>query len=496
MLIGSTSTSTVLEVFGTGLTEVIRETGTPSSVRCRAPGCVILAKSPDLSKSVDVMQVRFKMRADIDGAAPGKMMEASGVGGRVKVEGGTCQLTLPPFELSQLAHLNPIDGIVEAFAEHSMRSQTWSLDVEEYASSDFNINKLIEEMKALNASDLHLRAGNQPFVRVDNDLSPLDMAVLTAKDMEELMLQLGGEDEVETLHTERESSFQYHAAGMGYLRCSGYIKSGAIALAIRLIPESPLPFEDLQIPTSVRDVCNKERGLFLVCGITGSGKTTTLAAMVDYINRMRKVNIITIEDPIEYVYLDRESIVSQRQVGRDTLSFANALRGSLREDPDVILVGEMRDTDTIRAGLSAAETGHLVFSTLHTTSAVDTINRMISFFGQNERDLIRQEIAYTLQGVVCQRLLKRVGGGRVPAVEVLLGGSPIVRDAILDGNLDKLYGIIEMDGDMRSFDQYAVELYQKGLVTREDAIGACANEEGFERVVSGIKSSEGRRLLK
>jgi twitching motility protein PilT len=196
------------------------------------------------------------------------------------------------------------------------------------------------------------------------------------------------------------------------------------------------------------------------------------------------------------VYTDKQSIVSQRQVGRDTLSFANALRGALREDPDVILVGEMRDRDTIRAALSAAETGHLVFSTLHTTNAVDTINRVISYFPQNERDLIRQELAFTMQGVVCQRLLKRIGGGRIPAVEILLGGKPIVRDAIIEGDIDKLYGLIEVDGDMRSFDQYAVELYQKGLVSKEEAINACANEEGFERVISGIKSTEGRKILK
>jgi len=208
------------------------------------------------------------------------------------------------------------------------------------------------------------------------------------------------------------------------------------------------------------------------------------------------VHIITAEDPIEFVYKDKESIVSQRQVGRDTFSFANALRGALREDPDVILVGEMRDVDTIRAGLSAAETGHLVFSTLHTTTAVDTVNRVITYFPQSERDLIRQELAYTLQGVVCQRLLRRMGGGRIPCVEVLLGGRPIVRDAIIDGDLDKLHGIMEVDGDMKTFDQYAVELYKAKKVSREEAISACSNEEGFERVISGIKTSEGSRLLK
>lgn len=496
MFIGSQSSSTILDVFRTGMHEVIRQCGTPAEVHFKTQGCAIYAKGSDLSKRVNQMVVSFVLREGVNAEEVDAAMKASQIGGRVKMEDGICRLTAPPFEWRQLAQLLPLDKMVESFAKETMRSKTWMLEVDSYVKSGFNINVMIELMRKRNASDLHLRAGNRPFIRVDNDLIPLDMPVISAEDMREIMLQLGGESELNLLETERESSFQYHAAGIGYLRISGYIKSGATALALRLIPESPLPFEKLLIPDVVRQVCNKHRGLFLCCGVTGSGKSTTLAAMIDYINATRKVNIITIEDPIEYVYTDKQSIVSQRQVGRDTLSFANALRGSLREDPDVILVGEMRDIDTIRAGLSAAETGHLVFSTLHTTTAVDTINRMISYFPQNERDLIRQEIAYTLQGVVCQRLLKRIGGGRIPCVEILLGGRPIVRDAILEGDLDKLHGIMEIDGEMRTFDQYAVELYQKGLITKEEAISACSNEEGFERIISGIKSSEGRKILK
>jgi twitching motility protein PilT len=317
---------------------------------------------------------------------------------------------------------------------------------------------------------------------------------VSADDMHRVVLELGGEQELHLLETEKESSFQYHAAGVGYLRCSGYIKSGAMALAIRLIPEAPIPLAKLDLPPVVEKICWKHRGLFLVCGITGSGKSTTLAAMVDYINENRQAHIITTEDPVEFVYKDKKSIISQRMVGRDTFSFANALRGALREDPDVILVGEMRDVDTIRAGLSAAETGHMVFSTLHTTTAIDTINRMISYFPQSERDLVRQELAYTLAAVVCQRLLKRKTGGRIPCVEILIGGKPIVRDAIVEGDLAKLHGIMEQDSEMRSFDQYAVDLFKNGVVERSEAISACADVEAFERVMSGIQSSSGKLL--
>ena len=496
MFIGSQSNSTLMDVFRIGIHEVLRQCGTPSEVRFQSEHATIHAKAPDLSKRVDLLQIVFQVKSGTTVDALNDALKATQIGGRVRLDDERCVLTVPPFEWRQLPQLLPLDRMVETYVVHTLRSQTWSLEVLEYLNSGFNINKLIELMKQRKASDLHLRAGNRPFIRVDNDLVPLDMPLISAEDMTSIMLQLGGESELEILETERESSFQYHAAGTGYLRCSGYIKGSAKALAIRLIPEQPLPFEKLNIPPVVKNICYKHRGLFLVCGVTGSGKSTTLAAMIDYINQIRKVHIITIEDPVEYVYTDKLSIISQRQVGRDTLSFGNALRGSLREDPDVILVGEMRDMDTIRAGLSAAETGHLVFSTLHTTTAVDTINRMVSYFPQAERDLIRQEIAFTLQGVVCQRLLKRVGGGRIPCVEVFLGGRPIVRDAILEGDLDKLYGIIEVDGDMRSFDQYAVELFQKGLVVKEEAISACSNEEGFERIISGIKSTEGRKILK
>jgi len=401
---------------------------------------------------------------------------------------------VPPFRWSQIAKLSPIDDMVEAFAKSSLRSQTWELKVDEFIDSGFNINVVIEMMKNMGASDLHLRAGNRPFVRVDSDLEPMDLPIISAEDMRNIVLALGGESELNILETEKESSFQYHAAGIGYLRCSGYIKTGAMALAIRLIPEEPIPLAALQLPAIVASVTRKHRGLFLVCGVTGSGKSTTLAALVDEINNTRKTHIITIEDPVEFVYKDKLSLISQRMVGRDTYSFANALRGAMREDPDLILVGEMRDTDTIRAALSAAETGHMVFSTLHTTTAVDTVNRVISYFPQAERDLIRQELAYTLEAVVCQRLLKKIGGGRIPCDEILLGGIPIVREAIIDGDLDKILGIMENDSLMQTFDQHAVELFRAGIVTREQAVSACRDEEAFGRIMSGIKSSTGKLL--
>ncbi|MBI2425104.1 MAG: PilT/PilU family type 4a pilus ATPase [Candidatus Hydrogenedentes bacterium] len=495
MLIGSLTDSTVFDVYKVGLEALINEMGLPEEIQYKSGNARMYSKGTDLKKRIDLLHVFFLARPGVTAGELKIALEATKITCRVDAqEEGWFRITVPPFELRQIPQLAPIDKVIEAHAIETLRSQTWSLEVDKFVKSNFNINILVEEMKKLGASDLHLRAGNQPFTRLDGDLTPMNFGVVSADDMEQFVRDLGGEAEVQLLRNQKESSFQYHAAGVGYLRCSGYIKTGAMALAIRFIPEEPVPLPKLDLPPAMANVAKMHRGLFLVCGITGSGKSTTLAAIIDHMNETRKLHIITTEDPIEFVYRDKQSIVSQRMVGRDTFSFANALRGALREDPDVILVGEMRDVETIRAALSAAETGHLVMSTLHTTTAIDTVNRIISYFPPSERDLIRQEVAYTLMGVFCQRLLKRLSGGRIPCVEILLGGKPIVRDSIEEGDLDKLHGIMEQDSDMQSFDQHAVELYKQGIVSKDAAVSACKDVEAFERVMSGIKSSKGKLL--
>ena len=495
MLLGSKSSDTILDVFKVGFTEFTRESGLPEELVYTSRACQMEAKGADLTKTVDSLRITFPVKPDTNPEAMRKASNDLGFTVRLEMSNGSCALTLPPFEWRHLPKLASVHQMVEEFAARPLRSESWVVEVRKFVEQQFSVNRMIELMHEKNASDLHIRAGSPPYIRIDNDLQTIDMPAVSAADVEELTLQLGSQAELDRLAAERETSWQFHLAGVGYLRVSAYYKGGAIAVAVRLIPEEPVPFDQLNIPMVVRNIADSPRGLFLVAGITGSGKTTTLASMIEYINTTRHTHIITVEDPIEYVYRDKKSIVSQRQVGRDTYSYANALRGTLREDPDVILVGEMRDMETIRAAISAAETGHLVFSTLHTMTAVDTVNRVISYFPQNERDLIRQELAYSLRGVVCQRLLRRKGGGRIPCVEILLGGKPIIRDAILEAELDKLYGIIEVDSEMKSFDQHAVELYRAGLVTKQEAVSAFTNEEAFERVISGISSSESRKIL-
>ncbi|GMW02678.1 MAG: hypothetical protein AMXMBFR84_38140 [Candidatus Hydrogenedentota bacterium] len=495
MVIGTNSKSTIFEVFHTGVHEVVKKMGLPLELSLKSDRGEMVARSKDFGKRVDFFRLTFQPKDGADPEGLRNKLNALNIPNQVALNDGQWGVTLPAFEWGQLKQLFPVDAAVEEFTRESLRSRSWHVTIKSFKRIDFNINMLIEQMMENKGSDIHMRAGCPPYMRIDSELKPLDLPPMSAEDMTEVVYQLGGQAEVDYLLTEKESSFQYHLAGVGYLRCSGFVKMGAMALAIRFIPESPYPFEKLDLPSQIRDVANAHRGLFLVCGVTGSGKSTTLASLVDYINSTRSAHIITVEDPIEFVYSDKKSIISQRQVGRDTHSFANALRGALREDPDVILVGEMRDRDTIRTAMSAASTGHLVFSTLHTMTAVDTVNRIISYFPNDERDVIRQELAFTLRGVCCQRLLKRKGGGRIPCVELLLCNLPMVRDAILEGEIERLHNIIEVDNDMKSFDQYAVELFRKGIVEREEAISACRDEEAFVRVTTGIKGTEGRKLL-
>lgn len=495
MVIGTNSKSTIFELFETAVREITRAMGQPEEFTLKTKFAEIRARSSDIGKKIEHFKITFDCKEGIDPLAVGEELKQARIPNNVATSNGHCSITLPSFEWRQIKQLAPVDSIVLKNARESLRALSWDVTIHKFRRTNFNMNIMIEQMMEKNASDIHLRAGSPPYIRLDGDLIPMDMPPLSADDMNEVVFQLGGETEVEKLNVDRENSFQYHLAGIGYLRCSGYIKMGAMALALRFIPEKPIPFDKLDLPEPIRNLANAHRGLFLVCGVTGSGKSTTLAAMIDYINETRHAHIITTEDPIEFVYTDKKSIISQRQVGRDTHSFANALRGALREDPDVILVGEMRDQETIRAAISAASTGHMVMSTLHTMTAVDTVNRIISYFPQAERDVIRQELAFTLAGVCCQRLLKRIGGGRIPCVELLIASNnPIVREAILEGDIDRLHGVIEVDTEMKTFDQYAVELYKRELVTKEEAISACREPEGFKRVLTGIKGRAGRLL--
>ncbi len=331
---------------------------------------------------------------------------------------------------------------------------------------------LLHALASTGGSDLHCKVGTSPRIRVDGRLRKLQVAALRDEDTRHMVAQVLPEDLVVQFRETHEADFAFSLAGVGRFRVNTYVARGSECLVFRRVSQGAQSIEELGIPQVVADLALEPRGLVLVTGPTGSGKTTTLASMVDLINEYREVNIITIEDPIEVLHTDKKAIISQREVRSDTIDFAAALRGAMRQDPDVILIGEMRDIETVRAALSAAETGHLVLATLHTVDAQDSINRIIDFFTPHEQSQVRATLAQTLRGIVSQRLVRRVDGGRQLAAEVLVSNGRVA-EAIVDPSSQPPILDIIAEGEyykMQTFDQHLFQLVSDGVVSYEDAI--------------------------
>lgn len=331
--------------------------------------------------------------------------------------------------------------------------------------------RLLDQTITAKASDLHIVVGINPTLRIDGGLAPLaDEPVLDAKQAESYVLGLLDEQMREDFYQRKELDFSF-----GYkeyrFRANSFFQSGTLALALRLIPLEIRTFEQLGLPPVLERFSASGQGLVIITGPTGHGKSTTLAAMINAINESRRGRIITIEDPIEYVFKHKKSIVTQRELGQDTNSFARALRASLREDPDVVLIGEMRDLETVEAALTIAETGHLVFTTLHTNSAAQTADRIIDIFPPHQQQQVRAQLASVLLGVISQRLIPKVGGGRVAAAELMIANSA-VRNTIREGKTHQLPNIIQTSAaeGMISLDKVLAELVSKGEITIDDAL--------------------------
>ena len=347
-----------------------------------------------------------------------------------------------------------------------------------------DLNAVLRHAVEAGASDVHLKVGQPPVLRTDGELAPAaDFGVLGDADLTAIL------DQVAAAYPRRRELFDetgdldiaYSEPGLPRFRVNGFRQRGAISFAFRVIPDQIPGFDDLHLPPGVARLAREQRGLVLVTGATGSGKTTTLAAMLDEINRTRRQHIVTIEDPIEVLHPDRSCIVNQREVGLDTESFEQALRRVLRQDPDVILIGELRDAETAQVALQAAESGHLVFSTLHTLDAAETIGRMVEFFPPEKQPQVVSILAGVLRGVVSQRLLPRVGGGRIPAVEVMVSNARIA-ELIRESRGDEIPDAID-DGEffeMQTFSRALINLVLADLVDRETAANAATNRHDFE----------------
>src|SRR5437764_1245309 len=357
-----------------------------------------------------------------------------------------------------------------------------------------NIDDLLRIAMDRKASDLHLKVGNFPHIRVDGELVALsEQPRISAEDMLNMAFSMMSNRQKQKFKETAELDMAYGVAGLGRFRVNVFQQRGNVGLVLRVIPTKIRVLDELYLPKIIEKICDEARGLVLVTGVTGSGKSTTLAAMIDRVNAQRPEHIITIEDPIEFLHRDKRGFVNQREVEVDTPSFASALRASLRQDPDVILVGEMRDLETIGTALHAAETGHLVFSTLHTLDAVETINRIISVFPPPEQKQIRMQLAATIRAVVSQRLVRRAdGAGRVPATEVLIS-TAFVRECIMTPEKTRLLheaiGAGTSQYGMQTFDQSLYDLYSQGLVSYETALENASNPDDFKLKVQGIHST-------
>ncbi len=354
-------------------------------------------------------------------------------------------------------------------------------------NQSLRIEILLEEIVRKNASDLHLQVGLPPMMRLDGVLAPFPgYNPLNAEEVEYLVFVILDDDQQKILIKDKEFDFSFAFGDLGRFRVNAFHERGNLAASLRLIPNQIKTITELGMPPVIQSFADFPRGLVLVTGPTGSGKSTTLAALIDKINSEKAQHIITIEDPIEFTHKSKRSAIVQREVHYDTYSFSAALRSSLRQDPDVVLIGEMRDLETISAAITIAETGHLVFATLHTNSAAQSIDRMIDVFPPHQQPQVRSQLANILQGICAQRLVPAIGGGRVVAAEVMVA-NPAIRNIIREGKTHQLDTVIQTGSDqgMQTMDRTLVKLVQSGVVTYDDAREFAVDLVEFERLMRG-----------
>ena len=349
-----------------------------------------------------------------------------------------------------------------------------------------SMEELLNLMVQRGGSDLHLSVGSPPKIRVDGNLADTEYEALMPEATKKLVYSVLGADQIAKFEKNLEIDFSFGVSNLGRFRTNAFIQRGTVAAVLRVIPFEVYDFQTIGLPVKVCEwICNLPRGLVLCTGSTGSGKSTTLASMVNYINESRQNHIVTIEDPIEFLHRNKSCLVNQREVGSDTLGFEKAMKSVLRQDPDVVLVGEMRDLETIEAALTLAETGHLTFATLHTSDVTQTVNRIVDVFPSHQQQQIRTMLSFTLQAVVCQQLVPRMHGkGRALAAEIMIV-NPAIRALIRDNKAHQIMSIVQTGGaaGMRTMNQSLFELYRSGTISHEDALDHTGDEADFNRLM-------------
>lgn len=351
------------------------------------------------------------------------------------------------------------------------------------------LDLLLRLMIKNNASDLHVRGDGPVYLRLDGELTAINSSVMTSSEVAALAEPLLTERHKSILKENKEVDFSHEVKELGRFRLNYFTQKGRPAIAIRHIPFKIPNFSDLKLPAeSIKKLLLNERGLILVTGITGSGKSSTLAAMIEYLNQSWQSHIITIEDPVEFTFEDKKSVISQREIGFDTNGFVDALRGAMRQDPDVIMVGEMRDLETTKAAITAAETGHLVFATMHTLNAVQTISRIIDLYPPHQQTQVRMQLSETLRGIISQRLILSSKGGRLPAVEIMIN-TPHIKKMIAENNMDAVAQAISKGAyyGMQTFNQSLVNIYKQGMAKLEDVVSAASNPDDVLLAIKGVE---------
>lgn len=391
-----------------------------------------------------------------------------------------------PIFVSQDVHKIQLDDGRFNHEDHPSQGPT-QVEADALPVAGIHVDDILRAAIERKASDIHLTVGLPPMIRLDGELVPLPYTVLTQQDTRRLIYDTFAEEQIQKFEQTHELDFAYSVKGLARFRFNAYVQKGCVTGALRVIPTKIPSFEQLGLPAVIREMSKRSSGLILVTGPTGSGKSTTIATMIDDINDNRTSHILTIEDPIEYLHNHKKCMVNQREMHSDTYSFHNSLRAVLREDPDIILVGELRDLETIEAALTLAETGHLVFGTLHTRNAPATIDRIVDVFPSDQQDQIRVLLGNTLEGVVSQQLLPKLGGGRCAAIEIMLG-TPAVKNLIREGKTHQMYSVIEtsLQIGMQTLDSSLATHFRSGNCSYEECMMRAVDKETFSRLAKGI----------
>ena len=468
--------------------EITRTQGQPRKIIAQARGVQLVGERKDY----DGPYVHFELRLKKVGADVKSSIEQT-----VEAHPDCCALTQQDGE--QVVTCSRGDGVdaetfnaaLDAVSSCMTLPEVWHIKGDNYRADHVSIERLFQAMIQYKASDLHLAPGETPVFRVDSQTRHSEIiAALSGAQIMALIREITTDQYWTEFTDTKQTSFNFHQIGLGYSRVSAFMKGGAPHLTFRFLPEEIPSFEELQIPKQTMEhLANLHHGMVLLCGMTGSGKSTTVAAMIDWINQHNCYHILTIENPIEYVHRNKKSMISQRSTGLDVLNFGVAVTGALRHDPDVLLIGEMRDADTIRSGINAAATGHLVISTLHASTAYDVVNRIASFFDPVERDLVRIQLRECIRCIICQRLLPRKGGGRLPAIEVLFNDIKPITDCILTGDTDGIrIGMQQTTSHSFIFETYIHRLYKDGLIDLDVARAYCTDQSIFDQMIMGTYS--------